>query len=81
MVASVIAIGLWLNMLNLIQPAVNMDNVLHLGFIEVGTALGFLGGLILVHTKFMSEVPAVPITDPFLQDNPMDIHVHPSAAH
>ena len=80
-VACIIASGLWLNMLNLVQPPLNVSDVLNLGFIELGMAVGFLGGLILVHTKFMSEVPAIPVTDPFLHDNPMDIHVHPSHAH
>jgi hypothetical protein len=81
MVLGVIAIGIWLERFLVVQPSVWTHEGIPLGPIEIGMTLGLLGALVLVYTRFMSQVPPVPVSDPFMQPNPDDVHVHPSHGH
>lgn len=80
-VAMVIATGIWLERFDLVMPQVWMKDTLPLGFVEIGIFVGFIGGFVTVVTTFLSQVPAVPITDPFMNPNPSDVHVHPIGDH
>ena len=55
--------------------------IIPLGPVEVGITLGFLGGLLLMTSRYLSKVPAVPVADPFMLPHPDDIHVHPIGDH
>ena len=81
MVLGIVAIGIWLERFLVVQPSVWLEPTLPLGPIEIGMTLGILGALVLVFTRFMSQVPPVPVSDPFMQPNPDDVHVHPSQSH
>ncbi|MDP6932036.1 MAG: hypothetical protein QGG40_03930, partial [Myxococcota bacterium] len=80
-ITSVIAIGLWLERYLVVTPSVWKEDTLPLGFIEIGMALGLLGAMVGFVTWFLSRVPPVTITDPWMQPHPDDVHVHPSDAH
>ena len=58
------------------MPSIWMEATLPLGLIEVGITLGFLVLFLVVVTTFLSQVPPIPVTDPFMQPNPEDVHVH-----
>ena len=86
----VIAIGIWLERFVVTMPSIWGAHVggagwgsteLPLGPIELGITLGFLGGFLWVTTRFLSSVPAVVVSDPFMQPNPDDVHVHSADAH
>ena len=63
-------------------PSVWMESTLPLGVFEIGISLGFLGAFLWVITSFLSQVPPIPLTDPYMQPNPDDLHVHSAdAAH
>jgi hypothetical protein len=77
-----IAVGIWLERYLMAMPSIWMEATLPLGLIELGITLGFLGAFLVVVTTFLSQVPPIPVTDPFMQPNPEDIHVHSlDAAH
>jgi hypothetical protein len=75
-VAMVIATGVFLERFLLIMPQVWMKDSMPLGPVEIGIVAGFVGGFVTVVTTFLSQVPAVPFTDPFMNPNPADLHVH-----
>lgn len=75
-VAIVIATGVFLERFLLVMPQVWMKDSLPLGPVEIGILAGFVGGFVTVVTTFLSQVPAVPFTDPFMNPNPADLHVH-----
>jgi hypothetical protein len=50
---------------------------LPLGIVEIGVFIGFVGAFVTVVTTFLSQVPPVVITDPFMNENPADVHAHP----
>jgi len=76
-VAGIIAVGIWLERYLVVMPSVWKETTLPLGFIEIGMTLGFLGGFTLVVVGFLSRVPAVVFTDPFLQPDPDHVTVVP----
>lgn len=80
-VAMVIAVGVYLERFLLVMPQVWKQDSLPLGPIEILIFLGFVGGFVSVVTRVLSQVPAVPITDPFMNENPADVHVHPYGEH
>ncbi len=75
-VAMVIATGIFFERFLLVMPQVWMKDTLPLGPVEIGIFFGFVGGFVTVVTTFLSQVPAVPFTDPFMNPNPDDVHVH-----
>ncbi|MSP56170.1 MAG: hypothetical protein EXR69_11295 [Myxococcales bacterium] len=80
-VAMVIALGIFFERFLLVMPQVWMKDSLPLGPVEFGIFAGFIGGFVTVVTTFLSQVPAVPFTDPFMNPNPADIHVHAIGDH
>jgi hypothetical protein len=76
-VASLLAIGIFLERFLVVMPSVWTESTLPLGVGEILMPLGFGGTLVLLVSCVLSQIPPAPITDPYLQPNPMDIHVHP----
>lgn len=76
----VIAVGVFLERFLIAAPSVWMEESMPL-LPAVGIGLGWLGGFILVVTKYLSSVPAVPLTDPYMLPHPDDVHVHSRDAH
>lgn len=75
-VAMVIATGVFFERFLLVMPQVWMKDSLPFGPVEIGILAGFVGGFVTVVTSFLAQVPAVPFTDPFMNPNPADLHVH-----
>lgn len=80
-VAMVIAVGVFLERFLLVMPEVWHKDSLPLGVVEILVFLGFVGGFVTWVTTLLSKVPAVPFTDPFMNPNPADVHVHPIGDH
>ncbi len=78
-VACVIAVGLWLERFLVNMPSIWTEDTLPLGFIELGMAAGLLGTMVLIVTSFLARVPAVVISDPFMQADPDHVHVLPAS--
>lgn len=76
-VAVVIATGVFLERFLLIMPQVWTKNSMPIGPVEIGIALGFVAGFVTVVANVLARVPAVPVSDPFMNEHPDDIHVHP----
>lgn len=76
-VAIVIATGVFLERFLLVMPEVWLKDSLPIGLVEIGVAIGFVGGFVTTVTTFLANVPAVPISDPFMNPNPGDVHVVP----
>jgi len=76
----VIVIGVFLERFLLVMPEIykgdSIGGILALGF---GVWLGFVGAFTLWVSWVLSKVPPVVATDPFMNPNPFDVHVH--AAH
>ena len=49
--------------------------------ITIGVFIGFVSLFVRVVTTFLAQVPPVPISDPFMNPNPSDVHVHPAGDH
>jgi len=81
MVLTVVAVGVWLERFLVTMPSVWFEESLPLGPIEIGVTAGFLGGFLWCVTKFLSSVPPVTVTDPYMQPHPDDVHITPKAAH
>jgi hypothetical protein len=77
-VACLIAVGIFLERFLVTMPSVWMGDELPLGMGEILMPLGFLGMMVLLVTWLISQIPPVPIMDPYMKPNPMDVHVHPS---
>jgi succinate dehydrogenase hydrophobic anchor subunit len=69
------AVGVWLERFLVALPSIWNESTLPYGAIEFGITLGFIGGFLLVVTKFITSVPIVPVTDPHMQPHPEDVHV------
>jgi len=80
-ILAITATGIWLERFLVAVPSIWREETLPLGIMEVGVTIGFLGGFLWTVSKFLSQVPAVPVCDPYMQPNPEDIHVHPAASH
>ncbi len=78
-VTSLLAIGIFLERFLVVMPSVWMGTELPLGLGEILMPLGFGGTLVLLVSMVLSQIPTAPITDPYVQPNPMDVHVHPSS--
>ena len=75
-VAIVIVTGVFLERFLLVMPQVWMGETIPLGFVEIGTFVGFVSAFLAVVTKALSVIPPVAVTDPFMNPNPADVHVH-----
>ncbi len=75
-IAMIIATGVWLERFLLVMPAAWHKDSLPLGLVEIGVFIGFIGAFVSVVTTFLSQVPPTPISDPFMNENPADVHAH-----
>ncbi len=75
----IMATGVFLERFLLIAPSVWYEESIPFSIPELGVTLGFLGGFLWTVSRFLSQVPAVPVSDPYMQPNPEDVHVLPSA--
>ncbi len=80
-VLALAAIGIWLERFLVAVPSVWMGDTIPLGLLEAGVTLGFIGSFLWVVTAFLSSVPPVCVTDPFMQPHPDDVHVVSADAH
>jgi len=78
MVTGVLAVGIWLERFLVNMPSVWKEETLPLGIVEIGMTLGFLGLFTFVVMKFLTSVPPLAFTDPFMQADPDHVHVVPS---
>jgi len=80
-VAMIMAVGVFLERFLLVMPQVWTRDTLPLGMVEIGVFVGFVGAFVTVVTSFLAQVPPVAFTDPFINENPSDVHVHPIGGH
>jgi hypothetical protein len=73
----VIATGIFLERFILVMPEVWKENSIPLGPVEIGVFVGFVSLFVRVVTTFLSQVPPAVVTDPFMNPNPSDVHIHP----
>ena len=74
----VLAVGIWLERFLVNMPSVWKEETLPLGAVEVGMTVGFLGMFTLIVLKFLTSVPPLAFTDPYMQADPDHVHVVPS---
>lgn len=78
-VAAVLMTGLFLERTLLVMPSVYLGDVFPMVdflVVSLGVFAGFLGGFVLVVGNVLAQVPAVPVSDPYLEEHPWDVHVH-----
>ncbi len=75
-ILTIIAVGILLERFLVVAPSVWMEPSLPLGPVEVGIWLFFIGAFLSVVNHFISGVPPVPVTDPYMLPHPDDVHVH-----
>lgn len=80
-IAMIIATGVFLERFILVMPQVWHKDSLPLGFVEIGVFIGFIGAFVSWVTTFLAQVPPTPISDPFMNENPADVHAHPIGGH
>ncbi len=71
-VGCIILIGHWLDVYDMVMPATVKGNH-HLGWVELGTALGFVGLIIFVVHKSLAKAPLMVQKHPYLDES---IHHH-----
>lgn len=71
-VGSIIFIGHWLDVFMMVMPA-TVNGHWHLGWIEIGMALGFLGLLLFVIHRALAKRPLVVKEHPYLEES---LHHH-----
>jgi hypothetical protein len=76
-VLCIVATGVWLERYLVAVPSVWMEQSIPLGPVEIGISLGFVGLFLYVFARFISQVPPVPVTDPYMQPHPDDVHCLP----
>ena len=64
----IIIIGHWLDIFLIVMPGTVFENW-HLGLVEIGGFLGFLGAFILIVLKALSRVPLIPKNHPLLKES------------
>lgn len=62
----------WLDVFLLFMPGTVYEHW-HMGFMEIGTALGFLGLFIMLTLRRLSKAPVTPQKHPFLEES---VHLH-----
>ena len=65
--AVVLMIGQWIDLYLQIMPGITGVN--EIGFVEIGTYLGFLGLFMFVVSRSLSKAPLVPKNHPYLQES------------
>ncbi|HMV68900.1 MAG TPA: hypothetical protein PKA64_18775, partial [Myxococcota bacterium] len=79
-----VMVGLFLERTLLVMPAVWAASTVPwamVAFINLGLVAGVMGLIVLVSTSVIAKMPAVPVTDPFLEAHPWDVHVHSLDGH
>ncbi len=80
-VAMIIATGVFLERFLLVMPQVWREDSLPIGPVEIGVFIGFISAFLTIVLNFLARVPPVPVSDPFMHENPSDVHVHSLHAH
>jgi hypothetical protein len=75
-VAVIISLGVFLERFLLVMPAVWKEDSLPIGPLELGILIGFVSLFVRAVTTFLAQVPPVPVSDPFMNPNPSDVHIH-----
>ena len=77
-ICALIMIGVFLERSLLVLPSVHFGAFPRwdLVLVSVGVWIGFMGLFTQVVGQFLSRVPPVPISDPYLEGHPWDVHVH-----
>lgn len=76
---ALIMTGLFFERTLLVMPSVYLDRTfpwVSFLIVNVGIFAGTLGALFNVWARVIAQTPAVPVTDPYLDDHPWDVHVH-----
>ncbi len=68
LVASIIFVGHWLDVFMMVMPGTVQGNW-HLGLVDIGTALGFLGLLLFVINKALTKAPLMIQQHPYLDES------------
>ncbi|MFZ5478757.1 MAG: hypothetical protein ACOZNI_18440 [Myxococcota bacterium] len=79
-ISGVIALGLFLERFMLVMPEVWLKESIPFGFVEICVLVGFVSAFFTVVTTVLSKIPPVVFTDPFMNPNPSDVHIHPLSA-
>lgn len=79
--AVVIATGVFLERFLLVMPQIWKADSLPIGIVEIGVFVGFVSLFLKVVSTTLSQVPPVPVSDPFMNPHPTDVHVHPTTGH
>jgi hypothetical protein len=80
-ISAVIAVGVFCERFLLVMPEVWHKDSLPVGPVEIGVFIGFASAFFTVVTTVLSKIPPVVFTDPFMNENPSDVHIHPAHAH
>lgn len=78
-VAAVIMTGLFLERSLLVMPSVWLEATVPWGmfaFVNVGLLALVLGLITQISGRALASMPAVPVTDPMLEEHPWDVHIH-----
>jgi hypothetical protein len=78
-ICCLIMFGVFLERTLLVQPSIYFHDPLAnplVLFVWGGTWLGFVGGFIQVVGRALASLPAVAVTDPYLETHPWDVHAH-----
>jgi len=78
LVLVIAATGVFLERFLVTMPNVWFESTLPLGPIEIAMAAGMAGLFLTVVLTFLGSVPPVPVSDPYMQPHPDDVHVTPS---
>lgn len=67
-IATLIFLGHWVDVWLLVTPGV-MGGDAHLGLMDIGMFLGFLGMFVFVVLKALTKAPLVPVNHPYLEES------------
>lgn len=77
----ILSVGIWFERFIVVAPSIWKQDTLPLDVFSVGITVGYFGAFIWWVSAFLSRVPAMPVSDPYMLPNPMDVHVHSHDAH
>ncbi|MCK6522208.1 hypothetical protein L6R49_12280 [Myxococcota bacterium] len=75
-VLSILAVGIWLERFLVAVPSFWTEASLPLGPVELGITAGFFGLFLFWTSRYLSSVPALAVTDPYMNPHPDDVHAH-----
>ncbi|TNE92875.1 MAG: hypothetical protein EP330_00400 [Deltaproteobacteria bacterium] len=77
-VCSLILVGVMLERTLLVMPSIYMDAEFPVPLFALGILVwaGFVGAFIFVVGSALAKLPPLPLSDPFLEGHPWDVHVH-----